>query len=425
MATARSTWPSCGTGERAAPRPRRLPLRASQRSLVVRRRTGDDHGLQRDWEGAAGLPTLAIGNYRVLDSAGEPAAGCDDNALIRPNPAGTGYGPPRTLAPGYCALSMLFSDWDRSGRRDLRISNDRQYYDPANGQEQLWRVGAGEDPRLYTAADGWVPLQIEGMGIASQDLTADGMPEVYLTSQGSNRLQTLTLGPTQPTYREVALKYGVTAFGPYTGGDGKPSTAWHPEFADVNNDGFLDLFISKGNVDEQADYAQKDPPNLFLGQPDGTFNEGAEAAGIVSFLRGRGAAMADLNQDGLLDLVEVNYKDRVLLYRNVGAGSAEGPAPMGHWLALQLTEDGVNRDAIGAWVEVKIGSLTLQREVTVGGGHAGGQRGWMHVGLGPADGAAVRVQWPDGETGPWIDVKADEFWVIDRGQAAASQWIPE
>ena len=95
------------------------------------------------WEGSNALPTLALGNYRLLDAASEPGAGCDDNELIRPNPAGTGYGPPDTLAPGYCALSMLFSDWDRSGRRDLRVSNDRQYYDPANGQEQLWRIAPG------------------------------------------------------------------------------------------------------------------------------------------------------------------------------------------------------------------------------------------------------------------------------------------
>ena len=61
---------------------------------------------------------------------------------------------------------MLFSDWDRSGRRDLRISNDRQYY-VSDGEEQLFRVGASGDPRAYTADEGWERLQIFGMGIAS------------------------------------------------------------------------------------------------------------------------------------------------------------------------------------------------------------------------------------------------------------------
>ena len=80
---------------------------------------------------------------------------------------------------------MLFSDWDRSGRRDLRVSNDRHYYSElGDGQEQLWRFAPGEAPRLYTADDGWVTVQIWGMGIGSYDVTGDGYPEAYLTSQG-------------------------------------------------------------------------------------------------------------------------------------------------------------------------------------------------------------------------------------------------
>ncbi len=49
---------------------------------------------------------------------------------------------------------MLFSDWDRSGRRDLRVSNDREFYRPP-GEEQLWRMTPGAAPRLYTRAEGW------------------------------------------------------------------------------------------------------------------------------------------------------------------------------------------------------------------------------------------------------------------------------
>jgi hypothetical protein len=113
-----------------------------------------------------------------------------------------------------------------------------------------------------------------------------------------------------------------------------------------------------------------------------------------------------------------------MLFRNVGSGDARQPAPMGHWLGLRLLQAGPNRDAIGAWIEVKVGDLTLLRELTVGGGHAGGQLGWLHFGLGQADGAQVRVQWPDGETGPWIDVKANGFAVIDRGAGAAEPWVP-
>ena len=100
------------------------------------------------WEASTSLPTLALGHYLALDASGSPTTDCDTNELLRPNAAGTGYGPPVVLSPGYCSLSMLFSDWDRSGRADLRVSNDRNYY--IDGQEQLWRVAAGHAaPPLY------------------------------------------------------------------------------------------------------------------------------------------------------------------------------------------------------------------------------------------------------------------------------------
>jgi hypothetical protein len=317
---------------------------------------------------------------------------------------------------------MLFTDWSHSGHRDLRVSNDRHYY--IDGEEQLWRMELGSPPRLYTADDGWVLVNVEGMGIASYDLTGDGYPEVFLTSQGSNRLQTLTSGPARPTYRDIGLKLGVNADRPFAGGDTLPSTAWHPEFQDVNNDGFVDLFISKGNVASQPDFAMKDPSNLLLGQPDGTFREGADAAGILSFDRGRGAALADFNLDGLLDLVEVNLGTGVKLWRNVGGGDAHQPGQLGHSLALEVSEPGPNLNAIGAWVEVRVGDAVQRRELTVGGGHGGGELGWLHFGLGGAGDAEVRVQWPDGQTGPWIHVRADQFVTIARGATDAQPWQP-
>ena len=376
------------------------------------------------WEGAAALPTLAIGNYVGLDAGGNATYTCPDNELFRPAPEGTGYGPSMPLGPGYCALSMLFSDWDGSGRRDLRVSNDRHYYDNETGQEQLWRVAVGEPPRLYTADDGWVRLQVWGMGIGSYDVTGDGLPDVYLTSQGPNMLQTLLAGPGTPTYRDIAIKRGVIATRPAAGGDPLPSTAWHPEFEDVNNDGFIDLFVSKGNVNEQPDYASRDPSDLFLGQPDGSFVDVVAQAGIVSYDRGRGAALADLNADGLLDLVEVNLDAPVRVWRNVGEGTADDPRPMGGWLGVRVHQPGPNRDAIGAILEVRAGETVLRRELVVGGGHIGGQLGWTHVGIGPAASVDVRVTWPDGETGSWITVTANRFLDIERGTGVATPWVP-
>jgi hypothetical protein len=75
------------------------------------------------WEASNTLPTMAFGNYLVPDTTV-----CDESDIVRPAPGGGGYAPPTALAPGYCTLSMLFSDWSRTGERDLRATNDRHYY---------------------------------------------------------------------------------------------------------------------------------------------------------------------------------------------------------------------------------------------------------------------------------------------------------
>jgi hypothetical protein len=367
------------------------------------------------WEPGASLPTLAFGHYQDAAS-NDPHHLCFDNVLLRPG--GTRYGDPLPLRPGWCALSMLFSDWDRSGRMDLRVSNDAHYYLPTDGQEQLWRIAPNEPPRAYTADDGWSTVQVQGMGIASYDLTGTGYPDYFLTSQAANRLQTLGSGAARPAYRDAGMARGINAAHPFAGDTSLPSTAWHAQFDDLNNDGFVDLFISKGNVTDQPDYARKDPSDLLLGQPDGTFQEAADTAGIVSFDRGRGAALVDLSLDGRLDLVEVNYGAPVRVWRNVSTGTP------GNWLELRMLQGPPNVDAIGAWVEVRTGERIQRRELTIGGGHASGQLGWAHFGLGDASGADVRVAWPGGEAGPWQRVSANTFAVLRRGASSPGPWSP-
>ena len=380
------------------------------------------------WIGDDARPTLAFGTY--IDRARQdfPWGNCTDNQLVRPAPGDkVAFQPPLPLKPGHCALGMLFSDWNRSGTPSLRITNDREYY--KGGQEQLWHIAHGKEPRLYTEQEGWKPVQIWGMGIATADLDDSGYPSYYLTSMADNKLQVLATQDGRPEYRDVAFARGVTAHRPFAGGDVHPSTGWHAQFADVNNDGWPDLFVVKGNVGNMPDFAMLDPTNLLLGGPDGKYVESATEAGLVNYQRGRGGILVDLNGDGLLDAVIVNRWDRAKVFRNVGAGTATEPKQMGHWLQVRLSQGGGNRDAIGAWLEVDAGGRIQRCEQVVGGGHASGTVGFLHFGLGDATSARVRVLWPGAKPGDaalssaWFDASADRSYVLDR-ERGLRPWQP-
>ena len=184
--------------------------------------------------------------------------------------------------------------------------------------------------------------------------------------------------------------------------------------------------MAKGNVEAQPDYAARDPSNLLLGQPDGTFVESAEAAGLLSFARARGAALVDLNLDGLLDLVVVNRRENVGLWRNVGRG--DGRPPRSRWATgsrCASTSPGRTTMRSVPGSRSRIGERIMRRELTVGGGHAGGQLGW--VALRPRLGRRTprsRVQWPDGEVGAWVPVEANRFATIERGASEPAYFAP-
>jgi hypothetical protein len=281
------------------------------------------------------------------------------------------------------------------------MSNDRHYY-VKGGAEQMWAMEPS--PRLMTEADGWATHMLWGMGIASRDLDFDGQSEVFLSSMGDQRLMRRS-GGQGPSFEDVPYDMGTSAHRPYQGDDGRPSTGWHIAFGDVTNDGLDDAFIAKGNVEQMPDAAMEDPNNLLIQQSDGTFAERGGEAGVATTSRSRGAALADLNNDGLLDLVVVNRRAPMEVYRNV----TKDP---GNWVAVTLLGEDGNGDAMGAFIEVQAGERTYVRELVVGGGHAGGVAIPEHFGLGSVDMVKTRVIWPTGTVSDWVDLDAGTTWML-------------
>ena len=383
--------------QRHPPGPRRLRVRARQRPLGIDGGHAWTVAFSATWEGTNALPTLAFGQL----------PGARDRRLrqerARATAPATGHvrtaGRARRRATARCrccsatgaARASATSAWRTTGTTTSTAS------------EQLWRIAAGQRP---------APLH-RGRRLAAAADLGDGHrqpgPHRRRPSRGvphePGRQQAPDTGPRAragPTYEDIALERGVTAQRPYAGGDVLPSTAWHPEFEDVNNDGFVDLFVTKGNVEAQPDYAPRSeqPPARAAGRH---VRQGARGRASSSIERARGAALVDLNLDGMLDLVVVNRRANVKVWRNVGRGDAEQPRADGRLDRAAAPAAGPERRrhrCVGRGEDRRTGDV--DRELTVGGGHAAGQLGWRTFGLGDHDRAEVRVQWPDGETGPWM-----------------------
>ncbi len=359
------------------------------------------------WETGSTGPTLAFGRYIDRKNEKGPFGACDSNSLVRFSEGKLAK--PVILHPGYCALSMLFSDWRHNGQADLRISNDRHYYGQ-NGEEQLWRLQ--EFPTLYKKTDGWQSFKIWGMGIASRDLTGDGLPEYLLSSMSDQKFHILDSNtnatqPPKPIYRDEAYSRGMTAHRPYFGNNDKPSTAWHAVFGDVNNDGLDDLFIAKGNVDQMPDAAMEDPNNLLIQNTGGVFVEQGKQANIADTEKSRGAALLDLNSDGRLDLVVVNRQEKLQIYENITPQS-------GNWISIDIAQENSNTNAVGAWIELRAGDITHFREITIGGGHAGGSLGPSHFGVGAEKNIRFRITWPDQVLSDWFESESNQALTIKR-----------
>ena len=109
---------------------------------------------------------------------------------------------------------------------------------------------------------------------------------------------------------------------------------------------------------------------------------------------------------------------------NLDLPLVSGDGQHGPLFAVALDQPGSNRKAVGARISVKTGNRIMDRTIAIGGGHASGQLGFVHIGLGTAERASIRIKWPDGEWSHAYRAFANHFVRIERGAPAADYWLP-
>ena len=203
---------------------------------------------------------------------------------------------------------MLFSDWSRSGRADLRVSNDRHYYtDASGGEEQLWRIEPGEPPRLYTDGGRLADAPDLGHGHRQPGPHRRRLPGGLPDQPGRQQA---------PDARRRARPADVPRHRPGARRDrdhavhGRRSPRLDrlapPVRGRQQRHATRTCSSRRATSRPRPTWPRRTRRNLFLGLPDGTFREVADEAGILTFARGRGAAIADFNMDGLPDILEVD-----------------------------------------------------------------------------------------------------------------------
>ena len=282
-------------------------------------------------------------------------------------------------------LALAWGDYDDDGAMDVYIANDAD-------QNFLYRNngdGTFTDVSLTAGVGFSEDGEAEnGMGVDFGDYDNDGRLDLVVTNfQG----QTNTL-----YHNEGHGLFSDVSYASRIGTMSLPHLAWGVSFCDYDNDGYQDLFIANGHLDENVQafsptgfYEQ--PNLLFRNNRDGTFDEvGVDAgSGIRLEKVSRGFAYSDYDNDGDLDLLVTNLKGSPNLLENRGGQNT--------WLILKLIGTRSNRDAIGARVKATAGNLTQIREVRSGSSYLSQNDMRLHFGLGKHRQIdRIEIRWPSG-----------------------------
>jgi hypothetical protein len=193
---------------------------------------------------------------------------------------------------------------------------------------------------------------------------------------------------------------------------------YSPTIADFDNDGWKDIFVSRGHVQSllSANRASIEQPNTVFRNLGGMkFAALTAEAGLTSRppARHRGSAIGDLNGDGRVDVVVTALKAPAEIWMNESPGN-------NHWLELKLEGTKSNRDGIGARIKVVTKSGVQYDHMSTAAGYASSSAGPVHFGLGAnASVDLIEIRWPSGVVQQLHDVAADRILRIKEPTASS------
>ncbi len=303
----------------------------------------------------------------------------------------------------YYGLGAVWGDYDNDGWPDLYVANDSGpnylYHNKHNGTFEDVGMLSG----VALSSDG---LEQGSMGVDWGDYLHEGRLSLFVTN--------FTEQPDELYHNLGALGFVDVS---YTANLARPTyewVGWGTGFFDMDNDGWLDLFIANGHVYPQMDLVHDaapyhQPMQLFRNHRDGTFEDLSSVLSDIPASSRRGVAFGDLNNDGKIDMVIMNTGEPPTVLLNQ-------TETKNHRVLFRLVGSKSNRSAIGARMTVKAGKLTQMSEVRSGGSYISQNDPRLHFGLGTfAVMNDIEIRWPSGRIEQLHEVPADFIYNIVEG----------
>jgi enediyne biosynthesis protein E4 len=291
-------------------------------------------------------------------------------------------------------MGVGVADYDLDGRPDLFVTNDTSYnFLFHNTGQKFEEVAFQEGVALEETGD-----FISGMGLDFRDCNNDGYPDIVFVAL-NNQTFPLFLNEGGKGFEDAGYKTGLRELTRSMAGYG-------PGFFDFDNDGWKDLFVSRGHVERipTASY-QIDQYNTVFRNPGamGKWQALTAEAGLTASppARHRGCAFGDFDGNGSVDVVVTALGREAEIWMNHSPHA-------GHWLDIALEGTKSNRDGIGARIKVVTSQGAQFNHMTTSVGYASSSHGPVHFGLGPDSRAeVVEIHWPSGIVQTLRDVAGD------------------